>query len=393
MHLLKTALICAMPLLLAVAGRADDTTNPLTSMPLDTIHTQRTDVPSGLVPLGPGAEGGQFTTGQEGGTVPYLNNPACSGSMGPTLSVTNELLVWKLGNGVDQPLVRNALSGAPRMSTGDMGFGYQPGMKTDVQYMSPEEDSAFEVQYFGIYEWTDNKEIDSAPHALGVPGDVRLAGTFGNPYTGTPTSGTQDYSFANAMTFRNQATFNSLEANLVWGGQKSNTGITFGPRYLGLYESFKIQSYSTFPNVGQVGAPSSVYEIDTRNDLLGASIGFFYRGKYNCWEDYVFVKGGVYGNSARQSTFVTDAASTLVLRNNAPTASITASSLEAGLSVRRWLNKNWLVHLGSEAMWVQNVARASDQLDFTTNSVSGSVLQFRQGALMYGGDFGVEARY
>jgi hypothetical protein len=393
MHLLKTALICAMPLLLAVVSRADDAADLLSSVPLDTIHTQRTDVPSSLSPSGAGPDGGQYTTGPQGGTVPYSNNPDCSSSMGPTLSVTNEFLVWKIGGGVDQPLVFNALSGATRLTTGEMGFGPQAGMKTDVQYMSPEEDSAFEIQYFGIYEATDNKEIDTAPHPLGVPGDVRLPASFGNGYTGSSTSGTQDYSFADAMTFHNQSTFNSLEANLVWGGQKTNTGITFGPRYLGLYESFRIQSYSTFPNVTQAGGPPSVYNISTRNDLLGASIGFFYRGKYNCWENYVFIKGGIYGNSARQSTFVTDAGSSLVLRNYSPEASITASSLETGLTVRRWINKTWLVHIGTEAMWVQNVARATDQLDFTTNTTSGSGLQFRQGLLMYGGSVGVEARY
>jgi hypothetical protein len=387
MHLLKTALICAMPLMLAAASRAEDAADLLnTSAPLDTIHTQRTDVPA----MGPD---GQYTTGQDGGTVPVQDNPLCSANMGPTLSITTALLLWKLENAVNQPLVINPVTLAPRLTTADMGFGYQPGMKTDVKYLSPEEDSAFEIVYYGIYEWTDNREIDAPP-------TVRLPANFGNfngvPYSNPPTAaqleaGTHDWAEANSITFRNQSTFNSVEANLVWGGQKTDSGVLFGPRYLGLYESFRMQAVSTIVN--GANAQPSVYDISTRNDLLGAQVGYFYRQKSNCWDNYFYFKGGLYGNNARQSTFVTDDASGVVLRNFSPSASITASSLEAGISAARQINKTWLLRFGYDAIWVQDVARATDQLDFTTNPTAGSTLQFRQGALMHGGNIGVEARY
>ena len=374
MHLLKTALICAIPLMLAVACRADDAADLVgNAVPLDTIHTPRTDVPA--------EAGGQYTTGQDGGTVPYQDNPLCTANMGPTLSITTELLVWKLESGVDQPLVINPVTLAPRLTTDDMGFGYQPGMKTDVQYLSPEEDSAFEVLYYGVYDWTDNREIDAPPY-------VRLPQNFGNFYNGaystppTPAqlqSGTHDWATANAITFHNQATFNSVEANLIWGGQKTNYGVVFGPRYLGLYESFRMQAYSTVTNPA-AGSPPSVYSIDTRNDLFGAQVGFFYRQKNDCWEGYYYFKGGLYGNNCRQDTFVTDDVGGVVIRNYAPSASITASSLEAGVSLLRRINKTWLVRFGYDAIWIQDVARATDQLDFTTNPTAGSTMQFRQGA-------------
>jgi hypothetical protein len=67
--------------------------------------------------------------------------------------------------------------------------------------------------------------------------------------------------------------------------------------------------------------------------------------------------------------------------------------LEAGISAARQINKTWLLRFGYDAIWVQDVARATDQLDFTTNPTAGSTLQFRQGALMHGGNIGVEARY
>jgi len=383
MQLLKTALICAIPLMLAVACRADDAADLVgNAVPLDTIHTPRTDVPA------------EYTTGQDGGTVPYQDNPLCTANMGPTLAITTELLVWKLESGVDQPLVINPVTLAPRLTTDDMGFGYQPGMKTDVQYLSPEEDSAFEVLYYGVYDWTDNREIDAPPF-------VRLPQDFGNffngAYSSPPTpaqlqAGTHDWATANAITFQNRATFNSVEANLIWGGQKTNSGVVFGPRYMGLYESFRMQAYSTVASP-IAGSPPSVYNISTRNDLLGAQVGFFYRQKSDCWEGYYYFKGGLYGNNCRQDTFVTDDAGGVVIRNYSPSASITASSLEAGVSLLRRINKTWLLRFGYDAIWIQDVARATDQLDFTTNPTAGSTMQFRQGALMHGGNFGVEARY
>jgi hypothetical protein len=229
---------------------------------------------------------------------------------------------------------------------------------------------------------------------------VRLPANFGNlynaAYSNPPTaaqleSGTHDWNTADVITFHNQATFNSIEANLVWGGQKTNSGVLFGPRYLGLYESFRMQAYSSF--IDGPGAPPSVYNISTRNDLLGAQVGYFYRRKTNCWETYFYFKGGLYGNSCRQDTFVTDDASGVVLRNFSPSASITASSLEGGINLARRLNEKWLVRFGYDAIWIQDVARVTDQLDFTTNPTAGSTLQFRQGALMHGGNFGFEARY
>jgi len=393
MHLLKTALICAMPFMLAAASRAEDAADLLNaSAPLDTIHTQRTDVPT----IGPE---GQYTTGQDGGTVPVQDNPLCSANMGPTLSITTEILLWKLENAVNQPVAVDLYSLTTRLTTADMGFGYQPGMKTDVKYLSPEEDSAFEIVYYGIYEWTDNREIDSPPNP-GGPGNVRLPANFGNfngtAYSNPPTAaqleaGTHDWATADSMTFRNQATFNSVEANLVWGGQKTTSGVMFGPRYLGLYESFRMQAFSSYIN--GANPPPSVYNISTRNDLLGAQVGYFYRQKSDCWDNYFYFKGALYGNNCRQDTFVTDDASGVVLRNFSPSASITASSLEAGLSGARRINKTWLLRFGYDAIWVQDVARATDQLDFTTNPTAGSTLQFRQGALMHGGNIGFEARY
>jgi hypothetical protein len=92
-------------------------------------------------------------------------------------------------------------------------------------------------------------------------------------------------------------------------------------------------------------------------------------------------------------TLMTDNDRTVVLRDFGRTRNVAAFALDAGINVGYQITGTWLARVGYNVFVLDNVARATDQLDFSNNAISGSRLFFRQDAVAHGLNFGLEARW
>ncbi len=160
-----------------------------------------------------------------------------------------------------------------------------------------------------------------------------------------------------------------------------------GFRYFNLDELLNINSED-----GDTG--TSDYRISTRNNLYGAQFG----GRWELLSGGqlgldLFGKAGIYGNAAGQSTFMGDLDNTDVVRDFDTTGSRTAFIGELGFNATWKFTERLAARAGYSLIWVEGVARAPDQLDFTDTPESGSALVFSQGAFLHGANVGLEARW
>jgi hypothetical protein len=160
-----------------------------------------------------------------------------------------------------------------------------------------------------------------------------------------------------------------------------------GFRYVSLDEEFNINSTDS-------DSGTSDYNIRTSNDLYGGQLGARVRA-YRCgWDWEATAKGGVFGNSAEQRQLVTDFPPTSLLR---PTISDSTSTVafvgDVNLSAVYQWTEAWAIRGGYNLLWIEGVALAPDQLDFTTDLDSGSDLQTGGSLFAHGFNVGLESRW
>jgi hypothetical protein len=267
--------------------------------------------------------------------------------------------------------------GSGRTDQLDLGLGVGP--KINVEYMS--DDSEFlrgaEVGYYGIYDWTASRLFTAAPGT-----SLRLPDTLGTT--------TMDFSNASSMQGNYQSNLTSLEFNVLFGAQRSSFETILGVRYFNIKEEFVLDAFDTPP---ALPARFSYYDINTNNNLYGFQTGGRGRWTVGRWEFTGLAKFGVFDDVAEQTNLLTDDNRTVVLRNTGASKSQAVFMAEANLSVAYQLTRTWRLRGGYSAMWINRVARATDQVDFSNNSLSGSTIFFRQGELADGANVGLEARW
>jgi len=90
---------------------------------------------------------------------------------------------------------------------------------------------------------------------------------------------------------------------------------------------------------------------------------------------------------------MTDNDRTVIMRDFSNTETVASFVLDAGISVTRRINRRWLVRVGYSVLFIDHIARAADQLDFSDNDLSGSRLFVRQDAVAHGLNIGLEAHW
>ena len=140
-----------------------------------------------------------------------------------------------------------------------------------------------------------------------------------------------------------------------------------GFRYLNLGEELNISAQRTVPGEAEEGT----YNIRTANHLYGAQLGARLRrsrGRFG-WE--ATGKAGIFGNDAQQTQSVTDFPN-FPLR---PTVSSSRGGVafvgEINLSALYRLTDVWNLRAGYNAMWIEGLALAPDQLDFNFAAAPG----------------------
>ena len=353
------------------------------------------EVPAGTAGYGAGVNGsaagtkdagtaGASATGTNGGSNAL--GIALNYTPPPNYRITVDAMLMRLEHPLIQPVILDATTGAVLATTAKLDLGEAPGARLNAAYFT-EEGTTFEFQYFDIFDWSSRFAAVSPP-LMDIPSPAAFVRNDGTAMV--------DYNNSNGMQMSYRAEMSNVEVNMAFRLDKNadplhykdvpSTEMLFGIRYIELDEHFNLTS-------GVDPFLPSQYDIRTRNQLYGLQFGGRYRGCLGSTVMQLETKFGVYDNRAAQFSVMTDAASTILVRNFLIELPVTAYTAEANVMFYRQLNKTWSLRYGYNVLWIDGVARASDQLDFTASAASGSFLQFRSGAFIHGGSVGLEAKW
>lgn len=305
-----------------------------------------------------------------------------------------------------QPIVVDDNTNTTVLSTSDLNFNYDPGLRATIGIRRCE-GRALEFSYFGLFEGSASAVVERADSTsyLIFPGNRS-----GNVFVDMDRVHV-DYS----------SWIHSFEMNLpcccgccdqcgseCGSGCGSECGSGYGSaggcrevrcrsvewfagfRYLNLGERLDLSAQRTVNAQVEDGS----YNIRTSNNLYGAQLGARVRRTRNRFGWEATGKAGIFGYDAQQTQSVTDYPDF----PSRPTVSSRGSGVafvgEVNLSGLYRLTDVWGLRAGYSVMWIEGLALAPDQLDFAfATSPSGNQLHRGGGMLLHGANVGLEARW
>ena len=296
--------------------------------------------------------------------------------------VSGEALLWFRDNAsINQIVVIDEdISDAdyPVLGTDNLAFRVEPGIRVQVgsNMNSCSKCTAWEFDYFGIFDWDATATVQG-DNELGIFGDL---GLLVNNFTG-----------ADEVRLDYSTQLHNIEMNCVkhWGQNCCESlDLLTGFRFAWLGEEFNINSMDD-----DQGATD--YNIATENHLYGYQIGARVKGERPRlgWE--VTGKAGIFGNHAEHDQLIsTDFPPPTFPR---PRQSKSGGSLafigELSAKMVYRICQDWSLRSGYSVLWIEGVALAPDQLDFTFTPTSGHGLNTNAGLLVHGANVGIEARW
>jgi hypothetical protein len=281
-----------------------------------------------------------------------------------------EALFIQLSDPKDQPVAQNSVTNETVMSTSSTGYGFSPGYRFTLGYAFSDV-ASIEGTYFGINGWKATATA-SGNDDLRIPGNLALA--------------TDDYFGARQVATTSKSNLNNAELNYLRATGYSGVSVLAGFRYLNFNETFNLNSSMS-------SGQSSDYEVKSRNNLYGVQLGLHANRDWGDWSFNLTGKGGLFGNSTQQNTTMGDDNNSIYLRNSTTNAATTSFVGDVGVNAVYRFNPIWGVRAGYSVMWMNNVARAADQLDFTNTPSSGTGLNSHSNAFLQGVNVGVEANW
>src|SRR6185437_4272288 len=124
------------------------------------------------------------------------------------------------------------------------------------------------------------------------------------------------------------------------------------------------------------------YWIQTGNHLNGGQFGGIFRQDWDLFSVEGTGKVGLYSTDNHQSNQIIDFGN-FVFRSASARGSNQSFVAETNLNGIYRLNGNWKFRLGYNLIWVNRVALAPDQIDFTDTAASGLNLYHRGNVLMH----------
>ena len=213
---------------------------------------------------------------------------------------------------------------------------------------------AVEGLYNGFSPWKSSQTFVSNGVLL-LPGDMPLI------------QNSSDYFMANRMIVCSETAFHSAEINFVRKIKQTNVSALAGFRYINFDEKFGLNSTPDMQDPNW----SSDYLVHAKNDLFGGQLGLKWNPKItNRFGLDIVGKAGVYGNNARQATWLGDFNNATERRNVSMKKNATAFVGELNLGGRYKITEGLSFIGGYNLLWVGDTARAADQLDFTESAIS-----------------------
>ena len=232
-----------------------------------------------------------------------------------------------------------------------------------------------EVVYYGFQHWQSTAVATMGNPEVDVPfdsADFNINGVL------RPIS---DFDGAQRVEAIYASELHNFEANW-WATDGRLWQPMVGFRYFDLDEEFDLRSTDT--------NETSDYLIDAENNLVGLQTGLRYeQPRYGRFTWNVLGKAGAYVNFASQDTLLRDDNNSVLIHHFTPHDEDIAFIGELGVNARYAISKNIELTCGYLLLWVDGVALAPEQLDFTTTATSGSTLHNDGDAVFDGGYVGV----
>jgi hypothetical protein len=232
---------------------------------------------------------------------------------------------------------------------------------------------AVEGTYYGI--WNMNSSATAVgDNNLAIPGDLGLASI--------------DFFNADRMVVTYNTRLNNAEINFVRENCCNDWAWLIGFRFLELDDVFNIASQR------DIDTGISNYNIHANNDLYGPQIGARIVKRYCRWGWDATGKIGIFGNAASQTQFESDFPPGFFLRDPVTArGGQVACVADFNISGTYRLNETWGIRAGYNVLWIEGIATAPDQLDFTDTPTSGSNLVSVGGLFIHGASVGLEANW
>jgi hypothetical protein len=253
----------------------------------------------------------------------------------------------------DSVNVLSIVGGPEIFNMSDFRFNFEPGIDLGVLYHNGC-GTAIEGRYLGVWDTDDSRDRGALPG-----GTVIAFGTMPPPSLVTLPSTT-------VFRFDYESELNSGELNLR-RGQCDNFTLLAGVRYLNLNESFIAQlDFIGVP----VGVATATTEVD--NQLYGLQVGaegVFWSDSCGRFSLGGFGKGGIYHNSVEhEGTFQYFGAAppNFDTRGRRSESEVTFVA-ETGVNFTYCITCNCSLVVGYQALWLDGVALASDQITSTGN--------------------------
>lgn len=282
-----------------------------------------------------------------------------------------EALFWDIDQSDNQAVVLNQNTLDTLLSTDDADLGNQAGGRFTFGWWTGP-DVAWETSYFGFDDW-DGTAVVEGNNDLRLAGDIGLAAV-------------DDFFGADRMQLTSSSELHNVEINRLRRIGCTDLSWLVGFRYLNFQEDINIESTDSDNDV-------SNYLIGTENNLYGAQLGGVWRRHRGIVGLEVFGKAGVFANDAKQQQFIGDFGNTFVFRDTRSDGDETSFVGEIGATALVRLTPRWSLRGGYNLMWIDEVARAADQLDFTDTLASGTLLNDSGDVFLHGANVGVESRW
>ena len=276
--------------------------------------------------------------------------------------------------------------GATLLETQDLRFPVAPGLRL-LYGRRIDDHFGWEAGYVGVYGmWAD----------AGVQG-VNLEAVPGAIADAVPGWLTADSVVATYASALNIAEANIFHSRCCTGCGPDGCGpfcrctdLLCGVFWAGLEEESSLNVTCC------EGDPPSPYRVQSSSNLIGAQIGLRRRRDWNRWALEGTAKAGLAGTVLSQSSG--PITSTLAPGQNFrdPTSASAGSmgllSMLNMTSVYR-MTEHWGLRAGYNLIWLEGVALAPDQWDFTDTADSGRSLVGNGGLVLHGANLGVERRW
>ena len=295
------------------------------------------------------------------------------------------LLMWRNRGFANQPIVIDNATSQTVLSTSDLSTGAAGGMRALIGFQVC--GMPVEFNYFGLFDQFASASVASAtPNAFTLPDGL---GRASDVFVG-----------ANRIDVRYDSKIHNAEINFPCCNCCCNCSCDgdtrcrswewmVGFRYLSLRETLDVFGTRIVSGAPETGD----YNIQTHNDLYGAQFGARFRrclGRLS-WE--ATGKAGIYGNDAGQAQFVQDYPNFALRPAIGAGEGRVAFLGELNLTAIYQLNDTWGLRAGYNLIFIDGLALAPDQLDFTFTSTSGSVVNSGRNLVLQGVNVGLEARW